>query len=114
MGRGRLKEMQWVDMKALTGLAGEDPRTNFFIEALADALEPGLADLNKAAPINVFCLEIVHAFQKGLVLVRQASIQEIWVFLPTSALSRRTSQTVTRGNTRRSVRVLVIILRDGV
>ena len=68
MGRGRLKEMQWVDMKALTGLAGEDPGTNFFIEALADALEPGLAVLNKAASINVFCLKIVHAFQKALVL----------------------------------------------
>jgi hypothetical protein len=56
-------------MKALTRLAGEDPGTNFFIEALANTLEPGLADLNKAAPINVFCLKVVHLFQKGLVLV---------------------------------------------
>lgn len=69
IARGRLKEMQWVDMKTLTGLAGEDPGINFFIGALADALEPGLADLDKAAPISVFCLEIIHPFQEGLVLV---------------------------------------------
>ena len=62
--RGRLKEMQWVDMNALTGLAGEDPGTNFFIEALADALEPGLADLNKAAPINVFCWKLFMLFRR--------------------------------------------------